>query len=251
MKQCVRDSPGERPVRRTGAVLKEILEPTGKRILDVGCGTGTLVRWLLRNGAEGFGVDPQWTRLRERARQLSGTRLLAARGESLPFADACFDAVVFLNSLHHVPEAVMEAALTEAVRVARPRGRLVIVEPIAEGGHFEVMQPVEDESRVRDAACRAVRRLARRTRRKLIEREYLSFVAAPSAEALLAGMVAVDPGRGDRAGAAAAEVRKRWQRRRHPDPEHGWVLDQPMRVQLLAALSSSPEPPMSRTSLPS
>jgi SAM-dependent methyltransferase len=76
--------------------------------------------------------------------------------EALPFAAGSFDACVFLNSLHHVPVPLMQDALRAALRVLRPGGEVIIVEPLAEGAFFEVMRPVEDETEIRRAAIDAI-----------------------------------------------------------------------------------------------
>ena len=73
-------------------------------------------------------------------------------GENLPFRDSCFDATLFLNSIHHIPEDFMEAAISEAISVTRSGGLICVAEPLAEGACFELDSPVEDETEVRAQA---------------------------------------------------------------------------------------------------
>ena len=100
-----------------------------------------------RNGAWAIGLDPQEA-LRPR---------VVATGEALPLADACMDIVLFFNSLHHVPVEAQSTALAEAARVVVPGGNVVVVEPLARGGHFETIRPLDDETEIRAHAHAAIR----------------------------------------------------------------------------------------------
>src|ERR1051326_1570508 len=68
----------------------------GARVLDVGCGPGTVAARLAREfGAEAFGVDVS-PKMIEVARQAHGeeAQFRVAAAEALPFEDETFDAVV-------------------------------------------------------------------------------------------------------------------------------------------------------------
>jgi len=159
------------PLRKHPEVLARHLAVAGKTLLDVGCGSGALVRLLAREGGQPVGLDPQWAQV-ERARAAGPERYVVGWGQHLPFADASFDVVLFFNALHHVPVAVMGGALDEARRVLKPEGLLCVVEPVAAGTHFQLLQPVEDETDVRAAAEAELGRLeaAGRLRRRAQER---------------------------------------------------------------------------------
>jgi ubiquinone/menaquinone biosynthesis C-methylase UbiE len=72
-----------------------------------------------------------------------------ACAEALPFNDGIFDAVVVVNTLHHVPLGAMDQSLAEAARVTRLSGLLIVIEPLAEGTFFEALRMIEDETAVR------------------------------------------------------------------------------------------------------
>ena len=96
-------------------------------VLDVACGTGVLAREAhARVGSEGrvFGVDvnPGMLAVAERRAPTLGWRQASA--ESLPFADASFDAVVSQFGLMFFGNRVQ--ALREMRRVLRPGGRLAV-----------------------------------------------------------------------------------------------------------------------------
>jgi ubiquinone/menaquinone biosynthesis C-methylase UbiE len=101
----------------------------GMKVLDVGCGGGTLLRYLFDFGAKPkdcFGIDVLETTL-QGARELSPTLGLAvANAARLPFADETFDigfqSLVFTSVLN--PQ-IKRAMASEALRVLRKGGRFV------------------------------------------------------------------------------------------------------------------------------
>jgi ubiquinone/menaquinone biosynthesis C-methylase UbiE len=140
------------------SVLLELAPPAGRLVVDVGCGEGAVVRRFAAEGATAIGIETGAEPLaRARAHApVGGERYLEGAGEALPLDDASADAVLFVQSLHHVPEPA--AALAEAARVVRPGGAIVVVEPLAEGPFFGLVAHVDDETRVRALAQAAIAR---------------------------------------------------------------------------------------------
>lgn len=188
-------------MRRAGhkEMLAEVIAPRDLTIADVGCGDGGMVRHLAREGAHVVGVEPSKRQLAgAQARSRVGDeRYALGSGEALPFATASVDAVLYFNSFHHLPAEVMGPALHEAARVLRPGGRLVVVEPLAEGPYFETLRPLEDETAVRALAYEVLKRPPpdMETRQ---ERIYAAPVAFPDVDAFIAKVVAADPRRQER-----------------------------------------------------
>ena len=101
------------PRRESTDVVREFLSLPDARVLDVGCGDGSLVRMMVREGAQATGLeisDSQLARARAES-PVGGESYRVGRAEALPFEGKIFDVVVFFNSLHHVPIEFQEKAL--------------------------------------------------------------------------------------------------------------------------------------------
>lgn len=99
----------------------------GSVALDVGCGTGNLVRKLARVMDKVTGIEQDAaTAVRARV-TVSGIENVEVRTESFelaPLSQPRYDLVSFVAALHHLP---LEPTLVAARSLLRPGGRLVIV----------------------------------------------------------------------------------------------------------------------------
>jgi ubiquinone/menaquinone biosynthesis C-methylase UbiE len=100
------------------------------RVLDVGCGTGALLRQMnarLPNVLELVGVDPAIEMIRlARERGEGIEQFLQANAEQLPFADDHFDLVVSTSSFDHWVD--QQRGVAEVARVLHPDGRFVLAD---------------------------------------------------------------------------------------------------------------------------
>lgn len=133
------------------ARLGLLLEKPRFRHLDVGCGTGKLVKRLKRDGWSSFGVDLSWGMVR--TGRAGGVLAPLAQGDmvALPFANSSIDLVTCLfDSLNFLldPRAV-EQAIQEFQRVLTPDGivyfDLVTERMVTE--HFADQKWTEDNGR--------------------------------------------------------------------------------------------------------
>jgi arsenite methyltransferase len=101
----------------------------GERVLDIGSGPGFLADEMAAEvGPQGavHGVDPSESMLAISRRRESRVEYAVGDALALPYEDETFDAVVATQVYEYVPD--MPAALTEARRVLRPGGRLLILD---------------------------------------------------------------------------------------------------------------------------
>lgn len=106
----------------------------GARVLDLGCGTGTLAIRLKQAvpGATVTGVDADETML-ARAQRKAGRagvelRLDRAMADRLPYAEDCFERVVSSLFFHHLRPNEKRLALREVYRVLAPGGELHVAD---------------------------------------------------------------------------------------------------------------------------
>ena len=218
----------------TGTIIAETLTMEGvKAVLDIGCGGGPLAGNLIRKRFAVTGIDPGEAAIGKAREAVPEARFELAGAEALPFEADEFDGAVLLNSLHHVPVSLMAKALSEAARVTKPGGPVLVIEPLAEGSFFEVTRILDDETEVRDAAGKAV---ADAVRSSLLElrgnvvyerREKLANV-----DALIARSVAVDPERRGIAEANRNEIEARFDAE-SVEEDGARVLIQPLRIYLM------------------
>lgn len=101
----------------------------GKRMLEVGFGTGTDLLQFARGGAIVTGVDltPRSIEIARRRFEVYGLtgEFAIGDGETLSFPDASFDAVYSFGVLHHTPDT--PHAVSEIHRVLKPGGTAIVM----------------------------------------------------------------------------------------------------------------------------
>ena len=98
-------------------------------VLDVGCGTGFATTGLLEHTHHVEALDQSLHQL-QKAREkdeLAGVDFVRGDAENLPYADEAFDGVWSSGSIEYWPTPV--DALSEARRVTKPGGRVLVVGP--------------------------------------------------------------------------------------------------------------------------
>ena len=93
----------------------------GRRVLDVGCGTGRAAAALADRGSRVWGVEPEPEMAALARERLSTVKVAPA--ERLPFKDGWFDRVLMWLVVHLLDRP---RAFAEAARVLAPDGRLAI-----------------------------------------------------------------------------------------------------------------------------
>jgi ubiquinone/menaquinone biosynthesis C-methylase UbiE len=115
----------------------------GQRVLDIGCGTGSLIVAIASQhpDVEVVGLDPDPKAL-ARARRKCAQRALSVQldqgfSDALPHPDACFDRVFSSFMFHHLDGETKRRTLAEVRRVLRPGGALHLLDFGGEADHGE------------------------------------------------------------------------------------------------------------------
>ena len=106
-----------------GPLREALAGAPGRRLADIGGGTGNYARALRDEGWEPVVIDREPAMLAQAAAK--GLETLAGDAQALPLPDASVDAAMLVSMLHHVEDPA--AALAEARRILRPGGRLALM----------------------------------------------------------------------------------------------------------------------------
>ncbi|MBR7743424.1 class I SAM-dependent methyltransferase [Phycicoccus sp. BSK3Z-2] len=98
----------------------------GTRVLDAGCGTGRMGRYLTDRGCSVVGVDLSPGMLATARRDHPDLEVLEGDLTALPLPGACVDGVLAWYSLIHLPDHELPGALAEVSRVLRPGGLVLV-----------------------------------------------------------------------------------------------------------------------------
>lgn len=110
-----------RPDYAPAAVEWALALAPGRRVLDLGAGTGKLTATLLKLDAEVVAVEPDMAMLTELRRALPAAQALSGSAEKIPLPDGSVDAVLAGNAMHWFD---MSVAGPEIARVLAPGGVL-------------------------------------------------------------------------------------------------------------------------------
>jgi SAM-dependent methyltransferase len=106
------------------------LNPSGKRVLEIGLGQGADSEQLIRRAARWSGIDITYESvervgIRMALHDLPYDNLIQGSVLALPWPDDSFDMVFSHGVLHHVPEIL--GAQSEIHRILKPDGELVVM----------------------------------------------------------------------------------------------------------------------------
>jgi ubiquinone/menaquinone biosynthesis C-methylase UbiE len=119
----------EKEIKNRVLDLSEISK--GQKILDFGCGTGTLIYLGIQRNAQaefvGLEVDPEMVEI-ARNKEIAGASLVLCDSGIIPFPDCYFDRVISTWVFHHLIRTEKIRAFKEIKRVLRPDGKFVLAD---------------------------------------------------------------------------------------------------------------------------
>lgn len=130
----------------TEALKQAALELSGRRVIEVGCGTGRNTAWLAERSAEIVALDFSEAMLAKARHRVSDPRVRFVQHDARatwPFVDSYADVVIVMLILEHIHE--LQSFFAEAARVLCPGGKLFVCElhPMRQltGGQAQFTEP--------------------------------------------------------------------------------------------------------------
>lgn len=111
-------------------IIDNVGDLTGKKVLDVGCGTGELC-YVLKSiypNAEYRGIDISEVMIAKSKKRVKDIKFDVGNVQALPYEDNSFDIIVNTLSFHHYEDP--QGALNEMKRVLKPGGKIYILDSI-------------------------------------------------------------------------------------------------------------------------
>lgn len=106
---------------------------TSPTVLDAGCGTGRMSRYLADRGCRVVGLDLSPGMVAVARRDHPDLSFAVGSIVDLPYADASLDAAMYWYSVIHSPDALLPRIMAEAARVVRPGGHVLLAFQVGSG----------------------------------------------------------------------------------------------------------------------
>lgn len=137
----------------------------GENVLDIGCGRNPTVDDTITT----VGIDPDPRLVAEAQQQVKDGDVYRASAADVPFATGSFDAIFIRGVVHHLDPGSRQRVFDEIVRILKPDGHVIIIEPDPESrfrqitwgvaglfGHEDESEHVTDEGYVTRAEIKTI-----------------------------------------------------------------------------------------------
>ena len=108
----------------------ELVNDKNKKIIDVGCGYGTSLKYFHSIGYKNiYGIDPDNDLIKTIPKEIAEVK--SGMAQKIPYLDEYFDVVFVNGALHHIPirKVTYQEAIKEMDRVLKPGGHVFFMEP--------------------------------------------------------------------------------------------------------------------------
>ena len=99
-----------------------------KTVLDVGCGTGLLVKFLNKNHFKATGCDTENEAIRT-AKRINNVNVIKASATNLPFNKNTFDLITSVSVIEHLTPGDVISFIIQTKRILKPHGYVFFVTP--------------------------------------------------------------------------------------------------------------------------
>ena len=159
-------------------IYNRLLSLDNKHILELGCGGAEITRNIATSGSDrkitALEVDEIAHTKNLQITDLPNVEFALSGAQEIPLEDESVDVVFMFKSLHHVPLALMDAAMHEIRRVLKSGGLVYISEPVFAGDFNEVLRLFHDEEKVRKAAFETVKKVVDKDLFSLVEEVFFN-----------------------------------------------------------------------------
>ena len=114
---------GEEELKEFATLVKK---NGGKRVLDLGCGSGVQSKMLLEEGLQVVGLDISPEMVRIAGKKVPGTRFVVGDITKIPFRKSSFNGVYARASLLHIPKEPIPKVLKSIHKILRESGVLYL-----------------------------------------------------------------------------------------------------------------------------
>jgi SAM-dependent methyltransferase len=111
-------------------VKKHLRPKTGMKILDIGCGTGDVLKLLPKVQYVGFDINQRYIRTAKKNYREGGVFLVRKIEQMNKAPYGPYDLVLAKGLIHHLPDAAVDHLLHFAHNALRPGGRLVTLDGV-------------------------------------------------------------------------------------------------------------------------
>jgi len=113
-------------------LIEKYFNVSDKTIIDIGCGTGDLVRYLAQKDCKQIiGIDVRDMLKKALAfNPIASEKYIEGYAEKIPIENNYADCIIYFTSFHHIEPSNIPEAIKECKRVLKDKGLVIFVEPV-------------------------------------------------------------------------------------------------------------------------